>query len=97
MKSKEEIEKLAKFEANNDIKHANIKLGYQDGIYYGFIEGYTQCQEDMANDFLLLIEEYREKELPDRNVPYHYEAEISSGLNALIEFIKNKNHGQDNH
>jgi hypothetical protein len=49
MKSKEEIEYLAKCEANNDIKHANIKLGYQDGIYYGFNKGYTQCQEDMAD------------------------------------------------
>ena len=41
-------------------------------------------------DILSLIEEYREKELPNRNQPYHYEAEISSGLNFLIEFIKNK-------
>jgi hypothetical protein len=44
----------------------------------------------MADNFLSLIEEYREKELPNRNTPYHYEAEISSGLNFLIEFIKNK-------
>jgi hypothetical protein len=41
-------------------------------------------------DILSVIEEYREKELPNRNVPYHYEAEIDSGLNWLIEFIKNK-------
>jgi len=41
-------------------------------------------------DILSLIEEYREKELPNRNQPYHYEAEIASGLNGLIEFIKNK-------
>jgi len=41
-------------------------------------------------NILLLIEEYREKELLNRNQPYHYEAEISSGLNGLIEFIKDK-------
>ncbi len=41
-------------------------------------------------DILSVIEEYREKELPNRNVPYHHEAEISAGLNGLIEFIKNK-------
>ena len=79
MKTKEEIEYLAANLANpNACKTTN------------WIEGYTQCQEDAANDFLLLIEEYREKELPNRNVPYHYEAEISSGLNTLIEFIKNQ-------
>ena len=86
MKSKEEIEYTAANLANPNVDKTT-----------NWIEGYAQCQKDMANDFLLLIEEYREKELPDRNVPYHYEAEISSGLNALIEFIKNKNHGQDNH
>ena len=41
-------------------------------------------------DIQVLIEEYREQELPNRNQPYHYEAEIDSGLNFLIEFIKNK-------
>ena len=39
---------------------------------------------------LSLIEEYREKELPNRNKPYHYEAEISSGLDHLVNYIKNK-------
>jgi hypothetical protein len=94
MKSKKEIEQLAEKQYpieiggsmwmpnTNDIKKANEQEGY--------IKGYTQCQEDMGNGFLSLIEEYREKELPDRNVPYHYEAEISSGLNFLIQFIKNK-------
>jgi hypothetical protein len=42
------------------------------------------------NDFFNMIEEYREKELPNRNVPYHYEAEINSGLKYLIMFIKEK-------
>jgi proteasome lid subunit RPN8/RPN11 len=42
------------------------------------------------NDFFNMIEEYREKELPHRNVPYHYEAEIDSGLKYLIMFIKEK-------
>ncbi len=49
MKSKEEIEQLARDEAN-DNKHSYIKLDYQDGIYYGFIKGYTQCQVDMQKD-----------------------------------------------
>jgi hypothetical protein len=40
------------------------------------------------NDFFNMIEEYREKELPNRNVPYDYEAEIDSGLKYLIMFIK---------
>ena len=37
--TKKQIEKEAKREANNDGKHAHIKLSYQDGIYYGFLEG----------------------------------------------------------
>jgi len=37
--TKEQIIKEAKIEANNDEKHSHIKLGYQDGIYYGFLEG----------------------------------------------------------
>jgi hypothetical protein len=53
-------------------------------------KGYTQCQKDNADNFLSLIEEYKEKELPNRNTPYHYEAEIASGLNGLINYIKNK-------
>jgi hypothetical protein len=89
MKSKEEIEQLAK-EVHYDSAQQGLDANGCFNQYQGFIKGYTQCQEDMADNFLSLIEEYREKELPDRNVPYHYEAEISSGLNFLIEFIKNK-------
>jgi hypothetical protein len=93
MKSKEEIEQLAKQLCNIPI---DLVIDEEEKYYKNFqkfdgvVLGYTQCQEDMADNFLSLIEEYREKELPDRNVPYHYEAEISSGLNFLIEFIKNK-------
>jgi predicted nucleotide-binding protein (sugar kinase/HSP70/actin superfamily) len=59
-------------------------------------KGYSQCQEDMAdkkysiNDFLNMIKEYKDKELPNCNKPYHYEAEIASGLESLINYIKNK-------
>ena len=42
------------------------------------------------NDFLNMIEEYKDKELPNCNKPYHYEAEIASGLESLINYIKNK-------
>jgi hypothetical protein len=41
-------------------------------------------------DFLKMIDEFREKELPNRNVPYHYEAEIASGLKHFEIFIKGK-------
>jgi hypothetical protein len=37
-----------------------------------------------------LIEEFKEKELPNRNVPYHYESEIASGLKYFEIFIKEK-------
>ena len=83
MKTYTEIEKLA------DEVYPHTDMGKLKS-HIGFIQGYTQCQKDNADNFLSLIEEYREKKLPNRNIAYHYEAEISSGLNLLIEFIKNK-------
>ena len=44
----------------------------------------------MFKDFLLLIKEYKDKELPNCNKPFHHEAEISSGLDGLVNYIKNK-------
>lgn len=84
MKSEEEIDELYH-------KLYDISLDGEDTLhYYSFVEGYKQCKEDMTDNFLSLIEEYREKELPNKDVPYHYEAEIDSGLKYLIMFIKNK-------
>ena len=83
MKTYTEIEKLA------DEVYPHTDMGRLKS-HIGFINGYTQCQNDMADNFLSLIEEYREKELPNRDIPYHYEAEIDSGLKYLIMFIKNK-------
>jgi DnaJ-class molecular chaperone len=40
MKSKEEIEKMAEFQFPSAIT--------KEGCRFGFIKGYTQCQEDMA-------------------------------------------------
>ena len=63
MKSKEEIEKLAekqypieiggsmRMPNTNDIKKANEQEG--------FIKGYTQCQEDMADEIQSLIDVYK--------------------------------------
>lgn len=86
MKTKEEIEQLA--EKEYPIVEDIYRELYSENKAY--IKGYTQCQKDMADNFLSLIEEYREKELPNRNKPFHYEAEISAGLNSLINYIKNK-------
>jgi hypothetical protein len=40
--TKEQIQKMAKIEAN-DKKHEHIKLDYQDGIYYGFRQGFEKA------------------------------------------------------
>jgi len=89
MKTQEEIEQIAeKYSSlgqNAGLTHREYTL---EKIAY--CRGYEQCQEDMTDNFLSLIEEYREKELPNKDVPYHYEAEIDSGLKYLIMFIKNK-------
>ena len=78
MKTQEEIEQLAE--------------QYWDAQPYkdAYVVGYTQCQQDMVKDFLLLIKEYKDKELPNCNKPFHHEAEISSGLDGLVNYIKNK-------
>lgn len=47
-------------------------------------------KEQIVNAFLLLIAEYKDKELPNCNKPFHHEAEISSGLDGLVNYIKNK-------
>lgn len=85
MKTEEEIEQLA--EKNFPIEQYPTNEGFE---HFAYKQGYTQCQNDNADNFLSLIEEYREKELPNKDVPYHYEAEIDSGLKYLIMFIKNK-------
>lgn len=38
----EQIQEMAKIEAN-DKKHEHIKLDYQDGIYYGFQQGFERA------------------------------------------------------
>jgi ribosomal protein S8 len=52
-KNKKEIECLARIESNDDSKHAHVKLGYQDGIYYGFIEGYVTAQNNSEKKYTL--------------------------------------------
>jgi hypothetical protein len=47
MKTKEEIEQLAENSSYNNSEHFE---NYQDGMFYGYIKGYNQCQEDMAKD-----------------------------------------------
>ena len=79
MKTKEEIEQLAE-------QYWDTQPYNEDA----YVVGYTQCQQDMVKDFLLLIKEYKDKELPNCNKPFHHEAEISSGLDGLVNYIKNK-------
>jgi hypothetical protein len=86
MKSREEIEQLA--EKAYPIQEDEYRDLWSENRAYQ--QGYTKCQEDMANNFLSLIEEFKEKELPNRNVPYHYESEIASGLKYFEIFIKEK-------
>jgi hypothetical protein len=85
MKPQDEIERLADNWSDDYEKGANRDIAKRS-----YISGYTKCQEDMVNNFLSLIEEFKEKELPNRNVPYHYESEIASGLKYFEIFIKGK-------
>jgi hypothetical protein len=46
MKTQQEIEELAENSSYNNSEHFE---DYQDGMFYGYIKGYTQCQVDMAD------------------------------------------------
>jgi hypothetical protein len=87
MKPKDEIKKLAN---EWSLINSGDTMENNSSLNKGYIAGYTKCQEDMVNNFLSLIEEFKEKELPNRNVPYHYESEIASGLKYFEIFIKEK-------
>jgi hypothetical protein len=87
MKPKDEIKKLAN---EWSLINSGDTMENNSSLNKGYIAGYTQCEEDMVNNFLSLIEEFKEKELPNRNVPYHYESEIASGLKYFEIFIKEK-------
>ena len=76
MKSKEEIEQLA-----NDYIYSSD----DDTIEFGFIEGYTQCQEDMAD------KKYTERQLRDAME----DAMCFSKLKEITEYINSLNK-QDN-
>jgi hypothetical protein len=41
-------------------------------------------------EILGLIEQFKVEELPDRNNPYHFEAEIASGLIHFENWLKTK-------
>ena len=45
--TKEQIKEEAKKLANDDVKHSYIKLDYQDGIYYGFLEGANHVMKQL--------------------------------------------------
>jgi hypothetical protein len=53
------MEQLAENSSYNNSEHFE---NYQDGMFYGYIKGYNQCQEDMAKDQTLtrfeVIDEY---------------------------------------
>jgi hypothetical protein len=59
MKTKEEIEQLAENNANEfDLERGEMHYG----AYYSYIEGYTQCQKDMAYTSIRFAEWVRIKD-----------------------------------
>jgi len=36
------------------------------------------------------VTEFKEQELPDRNIPFHFEAEISAGIDSFLLWLKSK-------
>ena len=66
---KEDLMEFAKRESNNDDKHSDIKLGYQDGIFYGILEGAKWQQDRMYSeeDMKLAFETGRNFQLTGEN------------------------------
>jgi flagellar biosynthesis/type III secretory pathway protein FliH len=54
MKSKEEIEQLA--ENSSEVQEATYTSQHKITYQHGYIDGYTQCQEDMADIIKQAIE-----------------------------------------
>ena len=76
MKTKEEIEQLAEKSSYNNSEHFE---DYQDGMFYGYIKGYTQCQEDMAKEI---------EELKDCKRWFFEEQKRADDLRMELEYIK---------
>jgi len=84
MKTKEEIEQLAENNANE------FDLGWGEmhyGAYYSYIEGYTQCREDMAKELEQLREAIR------KNTWYDEDGNAQVNLHGIDNSLLNK---QDN-
>ena len=59
MKSKEEIERLAtKHYRSNGSGGGQYTEGLQEGRLIGYVDGYTQCQEDMADYIFEVAKEF---------------------------------------
>jgi hypothetical protein len=75
---------------------AGLMDSFSGNMRVGFVKGAKWYQEQNKDkkyaieDFLNMIKEFEDKELPNRNQPYHYEAEIAAGLKHFELFIKGK-------
>lgn len=75
---------------------AGLMDSFSANMRVGFVKGAKWYQEQnkdkkyTIHDFLDMIQEFEEKELPNRNKPYHHEAEIAAGLKQFEIFIKDK-------
>ncbi len=56
MKTQEEIEKLARIYENYNPNDSEIAQAESGGCYHGYKNGYTQCQEDMADESIKFAE-----------------------------------------
>lgn len=72
MKSKEQIEQLAR------------KCGTRYNGYFGYINGYTQCQEDMAKELEELRESIR------KNTWYNEDGDALVNLYGINNNLLNK-------
>ena len=83
MKSKEEIEQLAKKQKGCSKEYCD-SIDEQYGYLNGYIEGYTQCQEDIGKELEALRAAIR------KNTWYDIDGNAQVGLYAIDNNLLNK-------
>jgi len=97
MKSKEEIEQLA--ENSSEVQEATYTSQHKITYQHGYIDGYTQCQEDMVNEIQSLIDGYKsyilrlEEKFKDTCTPLTLEKIVT--LESVVENLESLLNKQD--
>ena len=91
MKTEKEIEKLA------ETLYPTVTM-YTQPLRKGFVDGYTQCQQDMDKKYTEedVIDLFKKFGVENRNIPEDKDSWIELKSEHIEEWIHNKLNKQDN-